>query len=73
MFCSKITQYVYIVYSVALACCSAAGVMVAVLQQLHNDTLTVYIAAVSEVDGTILDKVGAQDRLILCQGNIYEH
>ena len=50
----------------ALACCSAAGVMVAVLQQLHNDTLTVYIAAVSVVDGTILDKVGAQDRLILC-------
>ena len=50
----------------ALACCSAAGVMGAMLQQLHNDTLTVYIAAVSEVDGTILDKVGAQDRLILC-------
>ena len=55
------------------ACCSAAGVMGAMLQQLHNDTLTVYITAVSVVDGTILDKVGAQDRLILCWGNIYEH
>lgn len=72
MFCSDISRFILFIAE-HYACCSAAGVMGAMLQQLHNDTLTVYIAAVSVVDGTILDKVGAQDRLILCWGNIYEH
>ena len=65
MFCSDISRFILLIAG-HYACCSAAGVMGAMLQQLHNDTLTVYIAAVSVVDGTILDKVGAQDRLILC-------